>query len=169
MSNIILSSLALDTLNIISKSFPLKVELGHCSCNVSTNDRPHQHFFIDSFFATSKAGTSTCGDEYVQLSITDKGFIYVVPMPRKKDVPNIIKAFAKEIGVPEAFICYATREQIPHEVRSFCNQMGTALCNLVENTPCSNRAERYIGIINEGTQKDMQGVRLSICSLGLLC
>ncbi len=111
---------------------------------------------MDTFFATSKAGASSRGNKYVQLLVTDKGFIYVVPMPRKSNVSKAIKAFAKEVGAPDALICDTTREQISHVVRSFCNQMGTALCILEENTPWSNHAERYIGIIKEATRKDMQ-------------
>lgn len=140
----------------------VRPESGHLSRNFSTNDRMlryrrlHDHFFMDTFFATSKAGASSRGNKCVQLFVTDKGFIYVVPMTRRSDVPKAIKAFAKEIGAPDAIICDAAREQISHEVRSFCNQIGTSLRVLEENTPWANRAERYIGLIKEATRKDMQ-------------
>jgi hypothetical protein len=50
--------------------------------NYSTNDRMlrykriHQHFFMDTFFATKKAGKSTRGHTCMQLFVTDKGFVY---------------------------------------------------------------------------------------------
>jgi hypothetical protein len=93
----------------------------------------------------------------MQLFVTDKGFVYVVPMTTKGEVTKAIKLFAKEIGAPDAIICDAAREQeISKEVRSFCTKMGTALCVLEENTPWANRAELYIGIVKEAVRKDMK-------------
>ena len=93
----------------------------------------------------------------MQLFVLDKGFVYVVPMQSKSQVPQALKLFAKEIGAPEAVICDEAREQISKEVRHFCHQMGTTLCVLEEeNTPWANRAELYIGLIKEGIQKNMK-------------
>ena len=50
--------------------------------NYTTNDRMLQYFFMDNFFATRKGGTSSRGNTCCQLLITDKGFIYIVPMKR---------------------------------------------------------------------------------------
>ena len=58
----------------------------------STNDRMlrykriNEYFFMDTFFATSKGGKSTRGHTCVQVFVTDKGFIYVVPMKKHSDV-----------------------------------------------------------------------------------
>ena len=131
------------------------------SRNYSTNDRMlryrriHQHFFMDTFFATTKGCKSTRGHTCMQIFVTDKGFVYVVPMRSKKEVPQAIKAFAKELGAPDAIVCDAAREQTSHELRSFCNKIGTTLRVLEENTPWANRAELYIGLIKEAVRRDM--------------
>jgi hypothetical protein len=81
--------------------------------NYSTNDRMlrykriHQHFFMDTFFATKKAGKSTRGHTCMQLFVTDKGFVYVIPMASKSEVNKAVKLFAKEIGAPDAIVCDA--------------------------------------------------------------
>ena len=70
------------------------------SRNYSTNDRMLRYkrikdfFFIDTFFATKKGGQSSRGHTCCQLFVTDKGFIYVVPMKRKSEVLLAIKKFA---------------------------------------------------------------------------
>jgi hypothetical protein len=133
------------------------------SCNYSTNDRMlwyrriNKHFFMDTFFATKKSRKSSRGHTCMQLFVTDKGFVYVVPMTLKGEVTKTMKLFAKEIGAPgDAIICDAAREQISKEVRSFCTKMGAALRVLEENTPWANRAELYIGILKEAVRKDMK-------------
>jgi hypothetical protein len=97
--------------------------------------RIDQIFFMDTFFATKKSRQSSRGHTCVQLFVTDKGFVYVVPIQTKGGVSKAIKLFAKEIGAPDAIICDAAREQISKEVRSFCTKMGTALRVLEEDTP----------------------------------
>jgi hypothetical protein len=100
---------------------------------------------------------SSRGHTCMQLFITDKGFVYVVPMRTKGEVLQAIKLFAKEIGAPDVIICGAApREQISREVRSFCTKMGTALRVLEEDTPRANRAELYIGLVKEAGRKDMK-------------
>ena len=130
--------------------------------NYSTNDRMlrykriHQHFFMDTFFATKKAGKSSRGYTCMQLFVTDKGFVFVVPMRSKSEAPQALKLFAKEVGAPDAIICDAAKEQISKEVRQFCQRMGTTLRVLEENTPWANLAELYIGLIKEAIRKDMK-------------
>ena len=132
------------------------------SRNYSTNDRMlrykriNQWFYMDTFFATSKAGTSTRGNSCCQLFVTDKGFLYVVPMKSKGEVPQALKQFAKEIGAPDAFICDHSGEQTSKEVRQFCHKIGTTLRVLEEGTPWANRAELYIGLTKEAVRKDMK-------------
>ncbi len=67
---------------------------------------------MDTFFVTSKAGVSSRWNKCIQLFVTGKGFVYVVPMTRQSDVSKAIKAFAKEIGAPDAIICDAARKQV---------------------------------------------------------
>ena len=79
------------------------------SRDYSTNDRMLRYkrikdfFFMDTFFATKKGGQSSRGHTCCQLFVTDKGFIYVVPMKRKPEVLLAIKQFAKEVGAPDSF------------------------------------------------------------------
>ena len=62
-----------------------------------------------------------------QLFVTDKGFVYVVPMRRKSKVLQAIKQFAKKIGVPTSIIADMAGEQMSQEVRKFCNDIETTL------------------------------------------
>ena len=73
------------------------------SRNYSTNDRMlrykwiKDYFFMDTFFATKKGGQSSQGHTCCQLFVTDKGFIYVVPMKKKSDVLVAIKQFPRKL------------------------------------------------------------------------
>jgi hypothetical protein len=118
--------------------------------------RIREYFFMDTFFATKKAGKSSRSNACCQLFITDKGFVYVVPMKSKSEVLQALKQFAKEVGASEAIICDAAREQTSQELRRFCNDIGSTLRILEEGTPWANKAELYIGLIKEATRKDMK-------------
>ena len=132
------------------------------SRNYGTNDRMlrykriNDYFYMDTFFATKKAGKSSRGNKCSQLFVTDRGFIYVVPMKSKSEVLLAVKQFAKEIGAPDALISDAAKEQTSHNLRKFCGDIGTTLRVLEEGTPWSNKAELYIGIIKEAVRKDMK-------------
>ena len=132
------------------------------SRNYGTNDRMlrykriHEYFFMDTFFATKKAGKSSRQNTCCQLFVTDKGFVYVVPMKFKSEVLQAVKQFAKEIGAPEAIICDMAGEQTSHKLRKFCSDIGTTLRVLEEGTPWANKAELYIGLIKEAVRKDMK-------------
>ena len=82
---------------------------------------------MDTFFATKKGGRFSCGNTCCQLFVTDKGFVYVVPMRRKFDVLATVKQFAKEIGVPDAFVADMSGEQMLFDLMHFCNEIGTSL------------------------------------------
>ena len=132
------------------------------SRNYSTNDRMlryrriEEYFFMDTFFSTKKAGKSSRGNTCCQLFVTDKGFIYVVPMTSKSQVLLALKQFAKEVGAPDAIICDAARDQQSRPLKQFLQQIGTSLRVLEENTPWANKAELYIGILKEAVRKDMK-------------
>jgi hypothetical protein len=132
------------------------------SRNYGTNDRMlrykriNEYFFMDTFFATKKAGKSSRQNTCCQLFVTDKGFVYVVPMKSKSEVLQAVKEFAKEIGAPEAIICDAAREQKSKSLRKFLGEIGTTLRVLEEGTPWANKAELYIGLIKEAVRKDMK-------------
>jgi hypothetical protein len=132
------------------------------SRNYGTNDRMlrykriNEYFFMDTFFATKKAGKSSRGHSCCQLFVTDKGFVYVVPMQSKAEVLQAVKQFAKEIGAPDAIICDMAGEQTSRELKRFCQEIGTTLRVLEEGTPWANKAELYIGLIKEAVRKDMK-------------
>jgi transposase InsO family protein len=132
------------------------------SRNYGTNDRMlrykriNDYFFMDTFFATKKAGKSSRGNTCCQLFVTDKGFVYVVPMKTKGEVLQALKQFAKEIGAPDAIVSDAAAEQSSQKLRKFCSDIGTTLRLLEEGTPWANKAELYIGLIKEAVRKDMK-------------
>ena len=43
---------------------------------------------------------SSCGHKPTKLFISDKLFVYVVPMKEKTEIPQVLKDFYEEIGVP---------------------------------------------------------------------
>ena len=58
---------------------------------------------MDTFSVTSKA-VSERGNRYMQLFVSDTGFMYTYPMKEKTEIVNAVKSFAKEIGVLTALI-----------------------------------------------------------------
>ena len=136
--------------------------------NYGTNDRMlryrriNKYFFMDTFFATKNGGKSSRGNTCCQLFVSDTGFVYVVPMRKKSDVLSAVKQFAKEIGAPDAIVCDAAGEQTSIDLKRFMNSVGTTLRVLEQNTPWSNRAELYVGLMKEAVRRDM---RSSKCPL----
>ena len=130
--------------------------------NYGTNDRMlrykriNEYFFMDTFMATKKGGKSSRGHTCCQLFVTDKGFVYVVPMRRRSDALQAMKQFAKEVGAPDAFVADQSGEQMSNDVKIFCNEIGTSLRALEEGTPWANKAELYIGLLKEAVRKDMK-------------
>ena len=130
--------------------------------NYGTNDRMlrykhiKEYFFMDTLIATSKGGESTRGNTCCQLFVTDKGYLYVVPMKKRADVLLAVKKFMKEVGVPDAIICDGAGEHTSNDMRQLCNDAGTTLRILERGTPWANKAELYIGIIKEAVRKDMR-------------
>jgi hypothetical protein len=118
--------------------------------------RISEYFFMDTFFATKKAGKSTRNNTCCQLFVTDKGFVYVVPLKSKANVLDAVKQFAKEIGAPDALIFDMSGAQTSQQMRKFCREIGTSLRVLEEGTPWANKAELYIGLIKEAVRKDMK-------------
>ena len=69
------------------------------------------------------ASRHTC----VQLFVTDKGFVHVVPMKSKAEVLQAVKQFAKEIGAPDAIICDTAGEQTSRYRKRFCQEIGATM------------------------------------------
>ena len=103
---------------------------------------------MDTFFVTQnnsgkKKGrrtTSERGHTCCQFFVTDKGFIYVVLMKSKKDVPQAVKQFAKEIGAPNAIICDTAGDQTSGALNEICHKIGTTSRVLEDGTPWANKA-----------------------------
>ena len=63
------------------------------SQNFSTGDRMlrykriDQYLFMNIFFAHKKKGKSSQGYTYMQIFVTYKGFVHVIPMTKKSEVP----------------------------------------------------------------------------------
>ena len=118
---------------------------------------------MDTFFATKKGGQSSLGYTCCQLFVTNKGFIYVVPMKKESEVLLAIKQFAKETGAPDSFVADMSGDQMSSEVKKFWHDIGTTLRALEEGTPWSNKAELYIGLIKEAVRKDMGKSNSPLC------
>ena len=123
---------AKDTLDITTQR-SVRTNDPNISRNYGTNDRMlryrriDEYFYMDTFFATKKAGKSTRQNICCQLFVTDKGFVYVVPMQSKSHVLQAVKQFAKEIGAPEAIIADPSKEQKSKELRQFLTAIGSTL------------------------------------------
>ncbi len=149
------------TLEVTSQSSK-RVDNPTLSRNYGTNDRMlrykriSEYFFMDTFFATKKAGKSTRNNTCCQLFVTDKGFVYVVPLKTKANVLDAVKQFAKEIGATDPLIFDMSGEQTSQPMRKFCHKIGTSLRVLEEGTPWANKAELYIGLVKEAVRKDMK-------------
>ena len=117
------------------------------SKNYGTNTRMlcykriKEYFYMDTFFSTKKGGKSSCGNLCCQLFVTDKGFLYVVPLKCKSEVTSAVKQFTKEIGAQDAIVCDMSMEQTLPEIKTFLNDIGTTLRVLVEGTLWANKAE----------------------------
>ena len=132
------------------------------SRNFSNNDRPlryhyiKDHFFTDTMFAAKKAGPSRRGNTCMQVFVTDKGYIKVIPMQTKSQVSQAYKLFFKHVGVPDAIVCDGSKEQTLGESKRICDAVGTTIRKLERNKPFSNRAELYIGLIKRAIKKDLK-------------
>ena len=91
----------------------------------------------------------------MQIFVSDKGFVKVYGMKSEKNFLKALKLFCKEVGEPKAFIVDPYTSQKSNEVRTFLNKAGTTLRVLEESTQHSDRAELYIGLMENDVLKDM--------------
>ena len=89
---------------------------------------------------------STQGNTMMQLFVSDKGFVYIVPMKSRGEFHLALKMFAKEIGVPLSLILDPSGEQNSAKVTKMCHEIGTTMNILEESTHHANLAERYVGL-----------------------
>jgi hypothetical protein len=116
------------------------------SRNYGTNNRMLQYkcidgyFLMDRFFATKKAGKLFRSNNCCQLFVTEKGYVYIVPMKSKIEVLQAVKQFAKEVGAPDTIICDMASEQMSQPLQKLCNEIGTMLQVLEEaGTPWAKK------------------------------
>ena len=113
---------AKQTLDITSQK-SVRTDNPKLSRNYGTNDwilrykHLKEHFFMDTLFATSKAKRFSRGHTCAQLFVTDKGFVYIVPMKSESQVLQAVKQFAKAICAPDALICDSAKAQTSSAVR----------------------------------------------------
>ena len=110
---------------------------GSLSRHFSINDRMLRYRRIKSNFYTDtmlvhKSAKSTRGNLYLQVFVSDKGFVEVYPMELKSDFKDALHLFCKEIDVPIDLVVDPSGEQTSKHVRKFCNQVGTTLRILEE-------------------------------------
>ena len=129
----------------------------------STNDRMLRYprlatdTFMDTFFSSKKSGPSHRGYTSCQVFASEFGHTFVVPMGGKSgiEVAQAIKRYFKEVGVPQHLICDQAKEQVKGASRILCNEAGCQVMELEKGTPASNRAERVIKILKDGSKKDL--------------
>ena len=103
----------------------------------------------------TKSTKFTRGNLYLQVFVSDKGFVAVYPMELKSDFKDTLHLFCKEVGVLIDLVVGPPGEQTSKHVRKFCNQVDTTLRILEESTQGANRAELYIGLLKKAIRKDL--------------
>ena len=110
-------------------------------------------FFTDTYFVTGKA-KFTRGNTMMQLFVSEKGFVFIVPMKSRGEFHLDLKMFAKEIGVPLSLILDPSGDQTSTKVNKMCHDMGTTLKILEESTQHANLTERYVVLTKTLIQND---------------
>ena len=111
---------------------------------------------MDTLYSTKTEGKYSRGNTCCQILITDKSFLYFVPMKIKSEVLQAVKKFVKEIGAPNAIILNAAGEKTSKALRKYISGIRTTLKYLEEGTPWENKAKLSIGLIKDALHKDMK-------------
>ena len=59
--------------------------------------------------------------------VSDKGYVFIVPMKSAIEFPNALQMFSKEVGVPIYFIADPLPRQKYKQVRQFCHKIEIKL------------------------------------------
>ena len=112
---------------------------------------------MDTFFSSKKSGPLHRGFTSCQVFATEFSHTFVVPMGGKSgiEIAQAIKRYFKEIGVPQHLICDQAKEQVRGSALILCNEAGCMVMELEKGTLASNRAERVIKILKDGSKRDM--------------
>ena len=111
--------------------------------------------FMDTMFASKRVGKSHRDYTCVQVYVTEFGWVRADPMKSEKDIHLSMKALFKDIGVPSKLIVDGVRAQVQGKTRELCDKASCDVIELEKDTPASNRAERFIQILKNGSKKDM--------------
>ena len=85
----------------------------------------------------------------MQIVVSDKGYVYVVPMNSPKEFPKALKTFAKDVAVPGAVLADSRRCNKSQEVKQFYHKIGTTMRILKGSTQWASRAEVYVELFEE--------------------
>ena len=78
--------------------------------------RIKSHFFADTFFVTKKA-KSAQGFTYMQIFVSNKGFVKVYPMQGEVKFPTALREFSKDVGAPQILVTNPHKSQKSKEVK----------------------------------------------------
>ena len=81
----------------------------------------------------------------MQIFVSDKGFVKVYPMRHQHEYLLALMLFAKDVGAPEILVADPHPSQKSHDVKAFCNQIGTTLKLLEESTQWANQLNCMLG------------------------
>ena len=115
----------------------------------------HTPIFMDTMYASRKAGKSHRGFTCAQVFASEFGWVRVQLMRSEKEVHLSLKSLFKDVGVSHPLIADGARAQIEGKARILCEESGCKTIELEKNAPASNRAERYIQTLKNGSKKDM--------------
>lgn len=96
--------------------------------------RIKDYFFMYTFFATKKSGKYSRVNTCCQIFVADKGFVCLFQMITESQVLQDVNKFSREIGAPDAIISNLSKAQTSSDMKNFCKDIGTTMCNLEENT-----------------------------------
>ena len=104
---------------------------------------------MDTFEVTAKA-ISNRNNKYMQLFVSDTGFMYVYTMKSKTEIVNAVKAFAKAIRVPTTLIILDLEGTYKSEaLLKATNYMNLPLKFLERRTQWANLAELYFDLFRK--------------------
>ena len=154
--------LAQQTLDSTTQYCVRSAEHPSLSRRYNSNDRMLRYkrisapLFMDTYFADSKHTISTRDNVCAQLFVSDFNFVHIVPMKRRKDMHHALKQMFKTVGVPPDLICDGAKEQVQGEARKLVNKVNSNIKELEAESPWSNRAELFIGIVKAAIKKDLK-------------
>lgn len=134
---------------------------GTLARNFGTSDRALRYrrlksiFFMDTLIIGQNCH-SVRGYKFVQVFVSDRGFVYLYLMESLTEIPNALKMFSKEVGCPETLVADHHKNHKDRLVKSYCLEIGTKLRILEESTQWANYAERMIGMLKLGVRKDIR-------------